>query len=141
MQFWRLVRLMLLTSTLTEVRDETELLRACACVIGVGAASSVSAMAVSYSRIRTRHYLTRPVLSDHERSAWRMLKNSKNDMAYLELTGLTCDSFKRSHKIRNVCTATRCVCTVTMSRNSADGVVALLTVLQLCEQGNIFWAN
>lgn len=174
---------MLLAWSLTEVKDDQELLRACACVMG--AACSVNAMSIAYSRIRNRHYLTRHVLSADEDSAWRKLCDSKDDMAYLELTGLTYISFKRLYKefapllirmwsvrkkrrgetrgrkrvmkpwdvlaltlaymhLVSGGTSLRLIFAktpATLSRYLADGLCALLTVLQHCKEGLILWPN
>ena len=39
--------------------------------------------------LRRRHYLTRAALTEPNQSAWREIKNSKDDMAFLDTTGMT----------------------------------------------------
>lgn len=96
MNFRRLACFMLACSALTPARDDEEVLLPCAATLGF--VCLINSLALAYSRVRNRHYLTRKVLSDQAHAAWKKLKHSKDDMAYLEVTGLTYQSFKDLHR-------------------------------------------
>ena len=53
--------------------------------------------------LRRRHYLTRAALTEPNQSAWREIKNSKDDMAFLDTTGMTYAVFLKLRKAFKKC--------------------------------------
>jgi len=51
-------------------------------------------MLLAMGSLRERHYLTRPVLPKPQECPWACVLRSRNDMAFLEFTGLTWASFR-----------------------------------------------